>query len=684
MTLVTPAKNGQIDEVKRILKEGEEFDFRNGRKARFYAVCNGHFDIVSIIDEYLDRQDAMLAKSIHEGQIDRALKILDGDADPNARDHEKVPVLIKASEMGHAKLVHELMVKGADVNAVTQTSRATALLVTTDIDVAKCLLDAGACVNAQILHGDTSLILASGRGDHIMVKLLLSYHANPNITDMSYETALIRACRFGKLKVVAVLLHYGVDVEVIDANGNTALMYAAMNGYTEIVDLILDGLPNPYVQNHDGQTALDLSKNIEISNMIQRYIYKRSMELIDHAANGNFHTVMDHIQGMCVDVNAKNSSGNTALMMAAANGHETIVNLLLHSDINARNNRGQTALLLSIKHSHVANTLMQNGADVNIRDVDNISAFMLAVEYKNLDLAKSLLLRSCDPNGVLSNGDTPFIRSVKNRYDIVRFFGNNVDGDATDKNGDTALHIAVALQDMAMIRYVLPKGINVKNKLGQTALMMACQSVSKNDITDLILQYAPDVNIQDSNGDTAAILCIKSKNGYALYKIVGAGADLSIQNDRNETALVLGVKSQNTNLVYVSYDAVNVQDRIGATALIYAAQQPNEEIFDLVLARSNVNLRMIDGNTALMACVGNPKYVNKLIHAGIDINAQNDDGQTALHIVFTYPNDKWWYTANILLANGAKILADIDGNTPLDEALSMKNKAGVELLCRYT
>ncbi|MBN1798973.1 MAG: ankyrin repeat domain-containing protein [Spirochaetales bacterium] len=84
-----------------------------------------------------------------------------------------------------------------------------------------------------------------------------------------------------------------------------------------------------------------------------------------------------------VNVNARGSFGETALMMAAYWGHKEIVQLLLHkrADVNIRDNGGTTALMMAVVEQdelyaiaggsdrlESVKLLIASGADVNIHD----------------------------------------------------------------------------------------------------------------------------------------------------------------------------------------------------------------------------------------------------------------------------------------------------------------------------
>lgn len=65
------------------------------------------------------------------------------------------------------------------------------LLFCLSCQVAEMLLARGATVNVADQHGNTPLHRAASKGNTTLVKLLLSYHANPNARDGTGSTPLL-------------------------------------------------------------------------------------------------------------------------------------------------------------------------------------------------------------------------------------------------------------------------------------------------------------------------------------------------------------------------------------------------------------------------------------------------------------------------------------------------------------
>lgn len=85
---------------------------------------------------------------------------------------------------------------------------------------------------------------------------------------------------------------------------------------------------------------------------------------------------------------------------------------------------------------------------------------------------------------------------------------------------------------------------------------------------------------------------------------------------------------------------LNIKNKEGVTALIYASTFDNIKIVKLLIASgANLNLKNEEGNTALIwvSIKNNIKMTKLLIESGADLNIKNDDGKLAVNY---YKNKK--------------------------------------------
>ena len=149
------------------------------------------------------------------------------------------------------------------------------------------------------------------------------------------------------------------------------------------------------------------------------------------------------------DVNARSSTGRTALMTASMEGAIEVVKLLLEkgADINARNDWHDTPLwyACSWDQADVVKLLLEKGAEVDARNRSGRTPLIKACYKGYLDIASVLLENGADINAKHSRSrNTPLIAaSSMGHLDVVKLLlEKGADPDAKTEDGRTALIIA--------------------------------------------------------------------------------------------------------------------------------------------------------------------------------------------------------------------------------------------------
>ncbi len=119
-------------------------------------------------------------------------------------------------------------------------------------------------------HEDTPVILASRRGETMIVEELIGCGANINHRNMDGTNALWAAVVADSVEIAELLLTAGVDMDNQNENGATTLMYAASNGKTDWVRYLLKKGADTTLASLDDYTALDLSSNLDILRLLRK------------------------------------------------------------------------------------------------------------------------------------------------------------------------------------------------------------------------------------------------------------------------------------------------------------------------------------------------------------------------------------------------------------------------------
>ena len=224
------------------------------------------------------------------------------------------------------------------------------------------LLAAGADANDALPDGTSALVLAAHSGQGDVAALLLDKGADPNAFGTGY-TALHAAVLRSDVTLVKALLAHGADPNVrmtkgtplrrdtTDFNlpatliGSTPYLLAARFLEPEIMRALAAGGADPTLTLPNGATPLMIAAGMGSSRNESR----RGIAVIDFGKVEPESRVLDGcraVVGLGADVNAANQAGDTALHTAAAQGYDTVVQLLADhgAQVNAKNKRGLTPL----------------------------------------------------------------------------------------------------------------------------------------------------------------------------------------------------------------------------------------------------------------------------------------------------------------------------------------------------
>ncbi|KAI5103738.1 KN motif and ankyrin repeat domain-containing protein 4 isoform X2, partial [Silurus meridionalis] len=175
------------------------------------------------------------------------------------------------------------------------------------------------------------------------------------------------------------VLHFLVNM--VDDNGNTALHYSVSHSNFSIVQLLLDtGVCDVDLKNKSGYTAVMLASLQPLDTEADMKVVEQLMEF--------------------GDVNARAGQvGQTPLHLAVRHGRASTVRLLLAhgANVNAQDQAGTTALISACDRGHadVVRILLQDpGCDVNLTDKGSRSALSLATQASHTEIADLLKARS--------------------------------------------------------------------------------------------------------------------------------------------------------------------------------------------------------------------------------------------------------------------------------------------------
>ncbi|MEO8777937.1 MAG: ankyrin repeat domain-containing protein [Rhodanobacter sp.] len=355
-------------------------------------------------------QSAALLAATREGDIERALALLevgaDPDSAPDSSDRDQRPVLMLAAMLPDTRLLRALIAKGADVNRAS--GGVTALLAAT----------------RDSWHGRAEAVLT-----------LLANGASPLVTDVDGNTPLHGAVLSADAGVAAMLLDAAAPIDALNQAGLSPLATACRGANWPLAKYLLEHGAKPAPIG--GEPALVAAATIADDDPTGVSL------LLKHRAA----------------VNALDARKRHALLGAAAEGHEQIARVLCDAgaDVKLADEHGSTALMEAARAgaSGIVRRLAEAKADPLARDQHGRDALLLACQSPRARGAtiSALLALGADPKAIGGDGRSALDHATAaGRWDLVALLDPdtalpaNLSHELLDEGADTPSHLFDALR----------------------------------------------------------------------------------------------------------------------------------------------------------------------------------------------------------------------------------------------
>ncbi len=181
--------------------------------------------------------------------------------------------LLRAAELGDATGIEKLIDKGMDPNTADAKGNTLLMIATREGHgkVVMTLVRRKANANRRNQYGDTALMLASLRGDREIARMLIEL-GGAEVKHTGWAP-IHYAAFYDKPEMIRYLVAKGADKDALAPNGYTALMLTARSGHTDAARALLQEDVDINVRNTDGQTALKIArlrKHSEVAELIAR------------------------------------------------------------------------------------------------------------------------------------------------------------------------------------------------------------------------------------------------------------------------------------------------------------------------------------------------------------------------------------------------------------------------------
>ncbi len=481
-------------------------------------------------------------------------------------------------------------------------------------------------------NGNTTLHIAAIKEQAGFVRFLVDSGAPVNAQNASNSTALHEAVRRGNVDIISTLLRAGAKPTITDAQGNSSLhIVVPKEKRLEVFQQLLDFVVSANIKDSFGETPLHIAIRLKYELPVIKLLISKGASLEE-----------------------KNKRGETALFIAVQSSQVELIKYFasIGSNIHSQTLEGSTPLTLSFTKDFEIFTALLTEKNIYTKDVTGDSILHIAVR-KN---AKPEII--------------PFITEHSN----LIAEGN--------MQGDTPLHLAVSLDNDVLGGVLIEKDadIFVNNDEGYTPFTLTVQLGGKRSVWFF---NKKTMAAKDANGNTA--LHVAAQMGYAsvIREMVGRGASINATNKNNETPVFLALKKDSYHVIRVllalaknpvSY--ISKRDFLGNTALHVAVKMRAYNSAKLLLSTAQghhpfINLTNQTGSAALheVASMGDEVFLKLLLAYNADITVQDNSGKSPLSRAILASHTE---VARLLLLSGSSpVQQDMDGVTPLHEAISI-------------
>eukprot|EP00968_Pinguiococcus_pyrenoidosus_P020344 scaffold2353_cov178-Pinguiococcus_pyrenoidosus.AAC.1 len=640
--LYRAAEEGDVEEVRKLLAAGANLEVANdfGWMPLHIAAGNGHLEVVQAL--------------------------LDSGANKEAANKNGTTPLRVAVENGHLEVVQALLDNGASTTPLPEYLIAHTIHIAAHNghpDVVQALLDRGANKEAANNNGWTPLYIAAQNGQLEVVRALLEHGANKEAANNNGWTPLYIAAQNGQLEVVRALLEHGANKDAANNNGWTPLYIAAQNGHLEVVRALLEHGANKDAANNNGRTSLSIAAENGHLEVVQALldtgasIARMPSDLIGHtlvtaALNGHLE-VVEVLLDLGANKEAASNRGWTPLHSAAANGHLEVVQALLDRGANkeAADNDGWTPLNSAAKKGHleVVQALLDLGANKEAASNRGWTPLHAAASEGHLEVVQALLDRGANKEVANNRGCTPLIKAAQEGHlEVVQvLLDRGANKEAAIKNGWTPLRIAAEKDHVKVVIALLERGAEI----------------SDNDIERMLLP--PQERFKTADKDGGTLLHIAARNGHAdtVSLLLARGLDVDAVDSNDETSLHIAARNGHKDVVAILFPRVlrNFRNVSSWWTNLRGGLSSARGNFD-------PSINFVRGNSLLhlSAAVYDIDVMISSIQQGGDVDAENENGATALHVAVGVGPQ----VVKFLIDHGARWrLRDRKGRTPLQRLL---------------
>ena len=517
------------------------------------------------------------------------------------------------------------------------------------------------------------------------VRMLLSWHANPNLQDQDDgNTALHYAIYLKNWDIIGVLLSKRADMNIRNNYEVTPFMaliseyvenHRDRDDYYNMIELFFNRREkplNPNIPDNNGKTPLIiLLDGYEDAERNEVEDFQNVFRILHNHINPNYVTTLITPDG--------EPSRMTPLMYACKEGFYRGVKLLIEefgANVNLGISADENPLSIATHAGYlgIINLLVQHGARPERLQLVGPDAVAEEVEAEAEEEAEE---EKMDPEEKAIRNR--WFQAMKNekKSNITQMMKNGINVNMLNAERKSALLYAVMQNNFELARLILANSKNpniVVPKTGISALMIAIMKLSQQQnksVTGPILLLIEELikrtnlDLQNKAGETALHYAVALRQDKVLQMLLNKGANPNILNGIGMTPLLMvcdrPYDKEHSNVDYKMLQSLlkdrrinkDIKSKRGFTPLSYAIMNNQEAFVNKLLQQgADPNIPNEDGSLPIFQAIEDKtgKILTLLLKKGVIVDALNKSGETPLLVALQKRNTK---VASILLKAGA-------------------------------